>query len=382
MEANNPNSKAMIKHSQIRALKNRIRRLNPGMFHFNKDSSFIYEPVFSDVYYNILSDKNHMKLTKKESHILNLIVENNKENNEHQIFVLPFFNDLMNCVVKVQPVLNKRDAIIKDIILSLPKNENISIKKVTEKFNNVADNYNLSKLQKSSIHKIMRNKLKMNFKKKSIKNRKLISQKYIRFSYFFMKIISRALSFGLNFIYIDESGFQTINNNYKTWVFKDEEIYLGNGENKKVNLILAVSKDKIFHSKINSDNTTSQNFLIFMKELVAKMDDEEKKNNVIIMDNCKCHLTLELFKFYKENKLKILFGVPYASQYNMAEIVFRYIKNYTYKKVYCSIKQLIEDINNILNGDSLGLSLQRFYTETIGEYVKFNAKNEYINLNN
>ena len=77
-----------------------------------------------------------------------------------------------------------------------------------------------------------------------------------------------------------------------------------------------------------------------------------------------------------------MFGVPYASQYNMAEIVFRYIKNYTYKKVYCSINQLIEDINNILDADSIGISLKRFYTETIGEYVKFNAKNEYINLNN
>lgn len=42
-----------------------------------------------------------------------------------------------------------------------------------------------------------------------------------------------------------------------------------------------------------------------MQELVTKMDNEDKKNYVIIMDNCKCHLTLELFNFYKENKLKI-----------------------------------------------------------------------------
>ena len=46
------------------------------------------------------------------------------------------------------------------------------------------------------------------------------------------------------------------------------------------------------------------------------------------MDNFKGHLTQELYELYKEKNLKVLFGVPYASQFNMAEYVFRALKNY------------------------------------------------------
>lgn len=180
----------------------------------------------------------------------------------------------MEKAIKAKPFLNKRDIFIRDLIQSSPKNQNISINKVMERFNNIAESKHLSKLKKSNIHKIMRNILKLHFKKKVIKNKKLITPNYIKFSCFFIKVISGALNLELKFIFIDESGFCLLNNNFKTWASKDEEIYFGNGKNDKVNLLLGVSNEKIFHFKLNKNNTTS---LIFMKELKKKMNEEEKK---------------------------------------------------------------------------------------------------------
>ena len=59
------------------------------------------------------------------------------------------------------------------------------------------------------------------------------------------------------------------------------------------------------------------------------MDEEERYNSLIIMDNMSSHLSSELFEAYNKLKMKILFNVPYNSMWNMIELVFRYIKNKT-----------------------------------------------------
>jgi hypothetical protein len=41
--------------------KNKIRRLNPSLFHFNADSHFIYEPRYNSFFLDKLKDKNKIK---------------------------------------------------------------------------------------------------------------------------------------------------------------------------------------------------------------------------------------------------------------------------------------------------------------------------------
>ena len=227
----------------------------------------------------------------------------------------------------------------------------------------------------------MRKKLLMRFRKKTVKNKKLISFNYIKYSFFFIKIFVRAISLGLKFVFIDESGFLLNNNNYRNWVFNGQEIYYNFSSSKRINLILAVSDTKVLNYQINEENTNSTIFKNFMIQLLEKMGEEEKKQHVFIMDNFAGHLTPELFEFYRANKIKVLFGVPYASHYNMVENVFRLIKNKTYKKLYKSIELLITDIKEILNDNKALLSLKKLFNETVGEYLKFIQENKHINLN-
>lgn len=293
-------NKSTEKASLSNIKKIQIRKLNPNIFHFNSQSVFIYQPVFSNIYFNTLENKNSMKPTQNEIVLLNdIICKNNNQKNEQQIFILPIFKSIMENVHKIKPILSQRDIIIRDIINSSTKDRNISIKKITNKFNEIAKEKGLSEIRKSTMHFIMRKKLKYHFCKKTIKNDKIVSNDFIKFSFFFIKVILRSIKLGLKFIFLDESGFFLYNNNFRNWVSKKEEIYFGNDKDQKINLLLAVSADKIFYYQINKINTTSNVFKNFMEQLIKNMTEEERENHVFILDNFAGHLTLEMFEFYR-----------------------------------------------------------------------------------
>ena len=80
-----------------------------------------------------------MKLDSEEFSFIKSIIQENKFIDKDQIFVLPFFKTLMEHVEKNKITLNKRDNAIKQIIKCLPKSQNISIQKITEKFKNTVE---------------------------------------------------------------------------------------------------------------------------------------------------------------------------------------------------------------------------------------------------
>ena len=68
----------------------------------------------------------------------------------------------------------------------------------------------------------------------------------------------------MKFVFIDESGFKLGGAHCKNWIFDKEQIYKNNYNDKKINFILAVSKDNILHYQINKENTDSKIFKKFM----------------------------------------------------------------------------------------------------------------------
>ena len=368
--------------NDVSSYKKLIRTKNPSIFHFNKQSIFIYEATHSGIYYSELNDKNHMKLTNDEIAKLKDFSAEEVFEEKDNLKVRPFFKDFMNLVKETKPILDRRDIIIKNLIMSIPKNYNISIRKITAKFNEIAEKEKLKKINKSTMQKIFRKKLLMNFRKRTIKNEKLLSSNFIRFSFFFIKVFFRSLNLGLKPIFIDESGFFLKNNNFRTWVFNNENIYYGKNASHKINLILAVSNEKVIYYQLNKENTNSLIFQKFMDELEKKLDNSnEKEDHFLVMDNFSGHLTPEMFKFYREKKFKILFSVPYASQYNMVENVFRFIKNTTYKRLYNSINVLSKEIEELLKGITISSTLGRLFKETIKEYLEFVDNYKSYNLN-
>ena len=100
------------------------------------------------------------------------------------------------------------------------------------------------------------------------------------------------------------------------------------------------------------------------------------------MDNAKFHLTNEVIQFFVINKIKGLTICPYKSEFNMIEIVFRYIKNIIYKNVYNNLNDLKKDVIKILGTKNLKESLNLLYKETMEKYMIFIKSNINGNLNN
>lgn len=376
-------SVSLLPPSNNKTFKNKIRSLNPDIFHFNLDSSFIYQPLFSNSYYEKLNNKNHMKLDISESNFLISYINSFKESTEQNFYyVLPFFKELISNIKTRNFNINNRATIIREIIEKLNLNSSASINKIKEEYNKIAVNHNQKCLSRSSIYKIIKNELKYKYRKTSVKTSKILSNTYIKYCFFLIKILVRGLKQGADIIFLDESGFHTKNNNYYTWRRKEEEIYNHLDENKKFNLLIAVSKNKIIKYKIIEESTNEANFYKFMEEMVKSLRETEKKKSIILMDNCSSHLTSKLFKFYYDNNLKIVFNVPYYSKFNMVENVFRYIKKYTYGKLYNNLNQLKKDVQDIIEEISKKDILKKLFIETLYIYSKYEEDYSHYNLNN
>ncbi len=364
--------------------KEKIRKLNPSIFFFSINDSFIFQPTLCMNFYDKIEDYNLIKPNDEELEVINLKIKEIESNDNQKkiVYILPSFKAIMENLEIIEPQVDDRANKIKEIIQNWPKESSISIKKITEAFNQFALSNNKNTIQKSMTFLIMKNILKLSYKKTTVKTDKLLNNTSILQSFFFLKIVVRCLIQKMTFIYLDESGFSLKNSSYRTWRLKKQEIYFQNKNSKRTNLIMAVSPNKVFHYKLLQDNVNSDNFKVFIEEMITKMNQDEKKMHVIILDNCTSHLTENIFEVFHSNNIKVLFGVPYLSKWNMIENVFRFIKNYTYKRLYKNISSLENDIKNIIDNKINKIILSNLFREVLIEYTTFINEKTDLNLNN
>ena len=154
--------------------------------------------------------------------------------------------------------------------------------------------------------------------------------------FLFIKTILRALILDFEIIFIDESGFTLNNGLYRIWRKRDQEIYEGPiSQNKnRSNLILSIGIKNIVCWEITKENINENIFKNYIIKMLEKLKELKKENVLLIIDNAKYHKTEKLLKYYKTQKLKILTNIPYKSNFNGIELIFRYIKKITYTKIF------------------------------------------------
>ena len=85
-------------------------------------------------------------------------------------------------------------------------------------------------------------------------------------------------------------------------------------------------------------------------------------------------------KFYKENKINVIFKSPYISQWNAIELAFRALKRQYYQKIFKNEKDLMEYVCKTINSEE-SKTLFLNYGEKLREYQRFIIENKYTNLN-
>lgn len=203
-------------------------------------------------------------------------------------------------------------------------------------------------------------------------------------SFVFIRIFFRCLYLNLNIVFLDETGFLLENNNYFTWR-NENDCIIGGSKNKtkeRLNLIIASSKSRIIHQKFFKNTIDTKSFIEFLKELIEQVGEDGRDKLIIVMDNASFHVGHEVIDFFKEQKIKGLTISPYRSFFNMAEFIFRYLKNITYKNVYNNMESLKKDVDKILKSENLQNSLNNLFRETLQQYILFIQNHEDFDLSN
>ena len=355
----------------------------PDVSHINSESFFIYDQTHALIHFKNLTNKNLLKIPEKDLNILRKdIDEINKIkyiDQKNSFVEIPY--NYARQLEKLNNIDLSNNNEISQFLLETIKNtnnrENISCRKLSKLYETKTG----KKISKSTIHMILRKRLDYRYLKTNYKTKKIQSNNNKIHSFFFIKALIKCIKLNFEFIFLDESKIELINNHLKCWRKKDELILFGDIPKQKTNLILAIGKSNIFNYKITSENTNTNNFLEFIKEIKIKIDSNNEKKYVIICDNCSSHKSEEIINFFNENKLRVIFTPPYMSIFTPIELAFRAIKNITYKKMYSKIDEVIKDITNFLTAEEIKKTLLYNYKETLGHYISFMEKYRNENLN-
>ena len=156
----------------------------------------------------------------------------------------------------------------------------------------------------------------------------------------------------------------------------------GDTINKKKNLILAIDKSSVLEYEITQENTNGIIFFNFIEKLKKKLDFASENKYVFIMDNCTSHKTEEILKYFKTNKINILFTPAYQSIFNPIELIFRGIKRMTYSKLYNNFEEVEKDVIDYLQNDKIKKTLLYNFKETMEQILNYYKLNMNQNINN
>ena len=355
---------------------------NPMITRFNSSSHFIYDIFESSIYFQQVKDKNRIKLTLKELTFFQDMIHRMKTDEEIKSgceFIKvnsELANDLNN-FFKAPKYTGLLESFLINELSDQSNRVNCTCRKLAKKFKT---QYN-QQISKSTVHNKLKKVLGLRWRKTTIKTKKVKNIKNVISMMTFIKIIIKCLTLNFNVIYCDESCIQTINNHLKIWRKKEENFIVDISPKKKFNLLMAIFQKGVLHFKLNKDSTNENNFLEYMKELINVIKEKKIFPYVLILDNYSAHKTKQLYEFYIENKVNVVFNAPYASNFNAIEYSFRELKRILYSRIYKAENELIDDVKNILNSEWIKNKIYLNIFEAFKNYLMFYNEEKEINFN-
>lgn len=379
----NGENKRKIQYKR-KLIKKKFSIKNPKFSYLNISSTFIFTEEDYLKQLGEYKNRNLIKLSNEGEIFLKKIIneiniQNSIKNNEEFIELnVEMYNRINNFNSKTKYNDNELITYVKNKIQNNINRASLSCRKIASAYFEETGKY----IGKSTIHKIIRHKLDYHYLKTTKKSNYLITYNGISASLVFIKVIIKCLKKGFQFIYIDESSVESNNTHFRCWRKQSEHIYFGNNKKEKLNLIAAITKDKILYYELNESNTNAIIFLNFIKKVKEIIYNNPNNKYILLMDNFTGHKTPELMEYYKNEKLNVIFNIPYSSYFNTIELCFRGLKKRLYSNIYNSKKDMELEVKQYLQSSNLAQTLLLNYKETLFQYLSFSQKYKYKNLNN
>ena len=100
--------------------------------------------------------------------------------------------------------------------------------------------------------------------------------------------------------------------------------------NPRISMIAGLdTQGEIFLSLLQA-NSNSKNMVLFFSELIRILDEQRpgfRKDHIFLIDNASYHRSNELMKFFKDQKLQIMFSGSYSYDACPAELFFAAFKS-------------------------------------------------------
>lgn len=375
------------KHLKKRIIfKNKLsfkkEKLNPSITRFNINSSFFYDIDEIDKYLSTVSNKNFVKVNNKELELLNQKIQDLEllkecENSSKFISINKKVLEKIRSYVKIKEMSDPLTKFVKNKMEKKEIRSLLSCRKLAKMYEQETG----LKTNRTTINKIIKNKLGYHYTKTTLKNPKINLTRNKLISFCFIKIIIRCIYLGFRIIYIDESSITNKNCNFRCFKKENEKINFKYNNIFKSNLIMAIDNKSVIYYEIRDNSTNENIFLNFINNLITKLKNESVENFVFVLDNLSCHKTPSMKKLFLDNKINVLFNSPYMSEWNCIELAFRALKRKYYHILFETKEEQINYIKRFLENKEFSKTLEFNYCETLKEYRKFITNNENINLN-
>jgi len=258
------------------------------------------------------------------------------------------------------------------ILNSLNDNPVINIKTIKQ---NIFKKFNVS-LSISSIYYVIKNN-NLTYKKTHVITNPYTVEEQVKQLKTVFNVIKELNQD--NIVSIDETSIVTSQQPSHGWALKGKKCTVRNSStkiiNKRYTTVMITTNKKILNFATVEKGLKTDNFLKFIK----KIHRSDKKNKyTYLIDNASIHRTKKFMKYAKENKLHILYNVPYHSETNPIERVFSILKNEINRNPNDSIEDIIKSILNVKNTITES-TLTNIYNHSFKLYLDNDLNN---NLNN
>jgi transposase len=251
--------------------------------------------------------------------------------------------------VKKEKVLKekkqRRKKVTDEIILFIKcyvlKNYNFKMNKLIELIKELTD----VTIKKTIIYDIL--------KSLKIKKKKVI-KKFYPLKPEKLKLLSNKLKEELkdvpltDIISIDESSFDTHINYDIAWAEKGKNVKIAlKNQRKRYTVVAAISNNKIVNLHTIKGASNAETFKTFLMETIKKLDNT--KQYKFILDNARIHHS-KIVKEYitNEQRIKLIFNIPYTPETNPIENIFSVSKN-NIKGMKVNDNNFIEKIKESFN---------------------------------
>lgn len=153
--------------------------------------------------------------------------------------------------------------------------------------------------------------------------------------------------------YLDEAGHSTIQPNRSCWTLRGEVHAIDASRGPRLNVIGALLSDGTLFTQKKWGSMTAEEFLMFVTELVERVQPTLEKPLCAIIDNASIHKAKAIqpgIDALKARGLMLYFLPAYSPELNRIEILWRRIK-YGWMRFQCWTKETLEaEVTRVLDG--------------------------------